>query len=189
MSANDYIKQKERALTRKLEIIESKGGKCEICGYDKNISALEFHHLIPTEKNFQLDSRHLSNTTMGKILEEAEKCILVCSNCHKELHHPSLDKDNIAKLLEEIKSEHIQLKRLPQKAICQQCGKEFDYSKGKKYCCKKCRDIAFGRDKYPSYEEIISKYNELNSWTKVANFFGVTRKVIRRIRKINGTGL
>jgi predicted Zn-ribbon and HTH transcriptional regulator len=59
MNPNDYLKQKERALSRKLEIIRLKGGKCERCGYDKNIAALEFHHLDPSIKSFQLDSRHL----------------------------------------------------------------------------------------------------------------------------------
>ena len=50
MNSNYYEKQKERALTRKLEIIERKGGKCEICGYDKNIAALELHHVNPENK-------------------------------------------------------------------------------------------------------------------------------------------
>ena len=68
MNPNDYVKQKERALSRKLELIKLKGGKCERCGYDKNIAALEFHHLDPSTKSFQLDSRHLSNTTRENVL-------------------------------------------------------------------------------------------------------------------------
>ena len=86
MNPNDYVKQKERAIKRKLELISLKGGKCELCGYNKNIGALEFHHLDPSIKMFNLDERHLSNRTIDKILQEVEKCILVCSNCHKEIH-------------------------------------------------------------------------------------------------------
>lgn len=53
--------QTRRALQRKLKLVELKGGKCEKCGYSKNLSALEFHHIDSSNKLFQLDSRHLSN--------------------------------------------------------------------------------------------------------------------------------
>ena len=36
----------------KLRAVDYKGGKCEICGYDKNLSALEFHHVNPENKEF-----------------------------------------------------------------------------------------------------------------------------------------
>ena len=123
---NDYVKQKERALSRKLELIELKGGKCERCGYDKNIAALEFHHLDPSMKSFQLDSRHLSNTTKEKILEELDKCIIVCSNCHRELHNPQFDKDNIDNLIEEMQSKHVSVihkSKLNIKVAWKHCGK------------------------------------------------------------------
>ena len=49
---NNYENQKLRGLKRKYEAILAKGGKCEKCGYDVNIAALEFHHLNPEEKEF-----------------------------------------------------------------------------------------------------------------------------------------
>lgn len=53
-------------------------------GYDKCVQALEFHHLDPNEKEFSLTT---SNTrSIQKLLEEAQKCILVCANCHREIH-------------------------------------------------------------------------------------------------------
>ena len=42
-----------RSLKRKLELVKSRGG--ELCGYDRNIAVLEFHHINPDEKEFQLD--------------------------------------------------------------------------------------------------------------------------------------
>lgn len=179
---NDYLKQKERALTRKLELIEAKGGKCEICGYDKNIAALDFHHLEPSNKAFELDARHLSNTTINKLLEEADKCILVCANCHREIHNKHLDKSNIPSLLNEMTSKHIKLTHKNKTSICKHCGKEFPWANGKIYCCDKCREDDKG---YPSYDEIASKYNELHSWEKVASYYGITRRITQRIRKIN----
>ena len=179
---NDYLKQRERALTRKLELIKAKGGKCEICGYDKNIAALDFHHVNPENKSFELDARRLSNTSMEKLLEEADKCILVCSNCHREIHNEHLDKSNIPILLSEMTSNHYNLEHKNRTGICKYCGKEFPYSKGKIYCSDECREL----DKnYPEYIDIITKYDELRSWEKVAQFYGVTRRILQRIRRVN----
>jgi hypothetical protein len=61
------------------------------CGYNKNTAALQFHHINPEDKLFQLDLRSLSNRKWSEIETEAEKCILLCSNCHAEYHHPECD--------------------------------------------------------------------------------------------------
>lgn len=84
-------------------LIQQRGGKCEKCGYDKNMSALEFHHLHPEEKEFTLDSRNLERHSDEEILKEFDKCILLCANCHAEFHHPELDMSNIDSLKEACK--------------------------------------------------------------------------------------
>ena len=186
MNSNDYVKQKERALKRKLELIEYKGGKCEMCGYNKNIAALEFHHLDKSTKRFQLDSRHLSNTNMNEIKKESDKCILLCSNCHRELHNKELNKDNISNLLIELNKEtetrNKQLYEEKKYTICPICGIKFNPSKGKIYCSEDCRKKANGMDLYPSKEEVYKKYNDLKSWQKVADYYSLTRKIIQGIR-------
>jgi hypothetical protein len=77
------------------------GGQCEICGYKKNLSALAFHHIDPEKKKFKLDVRSLSNRTEAKILEELDKCKLLCHNCHAEVHNPeyNLEKVSLSRLL------------------------------------------------------------------------------------------
>ena len=87
-SLQSYEAQQKRGRDRKLEIINIKGGKCERCGYKKNYAALEFHHKKPSQKKFQLDLRSLSNRKWELIEEEIQKCILLCSNCHAEIHNP-----------------------------------------------------------------------------------------------------
>src|SRR5438067_3860808 len=57
-----YISQQKRGELRKLEAIKQKGGKCKVCGYSKNYSALAFHHIDPNNKTFPLDLRRFSNT-------------------------------------------------------------------------------------------------------------------------------
>lgn len=85
---NTYVYQKNRAETRRQLLIDAKGGKCEICGYSKCNAALEFHHLDPALKTFNLDARNISGNTLEAIYKEMEKCILVCANCHREIHNP-----------------------------------------------------------------------------------------------------
>lgn len=72
----------KRRLKFKSLCVEYKGGCCELCGYDKYQGALEFHHLDPKEKDFQL-SKTLS---WDKAKTEMDKCIMLCANCHREVH-------------------------------------------------------------------------------------------------------
>ena len=65
-------------------LIAYKGGKCERCGYDKSSRALEFHHLNPSEKDFGISK--VLTRSIQSLKEEADKCILLCSNCHAEIH-------------------------------------------------------------------------------------------------------
>ena len=76
--------QKRRDKTKKI-LVEYKGGKCEICGYDKSISALEFHHKNPNEKEFGIGHKGYTRS-IEKNKQEVDKCILVCANCHREIH-------------------------------------------------------------------------------------------------------
>lgn len=74
--------QKNRRRNIKLRLVEMNGGKCNICGYNKCLAALEFHHKNPKEKEFHISR----NRSFAETLMESKKCILVCSNCHHELH-------------------------------------------------------------------------------------------------------
>ena len=65
--------------------VQYKGDKCCICGYDKYIGALEFHHLDPNQKDFGISAKGYTRS-FERVKEELDKCILVYSNCHKEIH-------------------------------------------------------------------------------------------------------
>lgn len=75
---------KNRRLNLKKELVEYKGGKCEICDYDRCIKALEFHHLDPNKKDFAISNCGLKDIV--KLKKEVDKCALLCSNCHREVH-------------------------------------------------------------------------------------------------------
>jgi len=85
----NYIAQQRRGYERKAKLLKLKGGCCEICKYNKNSSALCFHHIDPKIIFFQIDIRHCSNSSWNGLLKEVDKCQLLCLNCHAELHNPS----------------------------------------------------------------------------------------------------
>lgn len=65
--------------------VEYKGGKCEQCGYDRCIEALEFHHLDASKKDFNVSQRGYTRS-WKRVVEELKKCTMLCANCHRELH-------------------------------------------------------------------------------------------------------
>lgn len=69
----------------KIKAVEYKGGSCEICGYNKCNEALQFHHLDPTQKDFGISAGGFTRS-WEKVKSELDKCIMVCANCHSEIH-------------------------------------------------------------------------------------------------------
>lgn len=133
--------EKRREYKRKA--VEYLGGKCELCGYNKCVDAFDFHHRDPGEKGDNEPSRIISSCAWDRIVEELDKCMLVCANCHRELH---------AKIRAEERSKRIPYTR---NYSCYFCSKPYssELSIGR-YCSAKCRtdDIAIvGR---PTKEEL-----------------------------------
>ena len=82
---------REKHLKRYKHIIAGyKANGCSICGYNKCANAIGFHHKNPTEKNTSI--ARLRYASAEKILEEIEKCIVICANCHAEIHSDRANK-------------------------------------------------------------------------------------------------
>lgn len=77
-------RKKRYRLKAKQTLAQEHGGKCRVCGYDKYVGALEFHHVDPATKEFNLGGTGWMDG-MEKLRKEAAKCVLVCSNCHREI--------------------------------------------------------------------------------------------------------
>jgi hypothetical protein len=65
-------------------LIEEAGGRCSICGYDRQPQALAFHHVDPAQKGFALSRKRIT-LSLQALRAEARKCVLLCSNCHAEV--------------------------------------------------------------------------------------------------------
>jgi hypothetical protein len=73
-------------IEKKKKLVKLFGGKCKICGYNKYIGALDFHHIDPRKKSFALSVRGLCYS-WNTVAKEAKKCIILCKNCHSEVEN------------------------------------------------------------------------------------------------------
>jgi hypothetical protein len=80
--AQERVAERRRKVKRIL--VAEAGGRCQICGYDRCVAALQFHHLDPLGKSFALSAQGVTRG-LEKAREEARKCVLLCANCHAEL--------------------------------------------------------------------------------------------------------
>jgi hypothetical protein len=76
-----YSRRRRAAI--KVDLVGARGGRCEECGYATTIWALEFHHLDAATKDFSLGGFLGS---LARARSEANKCVLLCANCHRRRH-------------------------------------------------------------------------------------------------------
>jgi transcription elongation factor Elf1 len=83
----EYLKKAVAKRRKRLKqmVVEYKGGECVICGYSKYAGAFDLHHLDESKKEFALSSHGLTRS-WERVKKEADKCVLLCANCHRELH-------------------------------------------------------------------------------------------------------
>jgi hypothetical protein len=86
-----YDTSKKYLKSLKEKCIDYKGGKCEVCGYAKCARAMHFHHKDPSLKDFSIGDRNPNTNKNGtkkweSLKPELDKCLLLCSNCHFEIH-------------------------------------------------------------------------------------------------------
>lgn len=119
----------------KQKCIDYKGGKCELCGYDKCIAALEFHHLDPSKKEFGIAQAKRSH--WNEVQLELNKCKMLCANCHRETHFDDFEVDTTIKV--------------NKFTICIDCGLSTN-----KYIVKRCDKchIVFKRQNIPSKQQL-----------------------------------
>lgn len=81
--ASEAVSRRRRKL-KELLVLEF-GGKCKVCGYDTYIGCLDFHHIDDESKDFSLSGAGITRS-LENLRKEAQKCVLVCCRCHREIH-------------------------------------------------------------------------------------------------------
>jgi transposase/DNA-directed RNA polymerase subunit RPC12/RpoP len=75
---------------QKARLVADAGGRCTVCGYDRYLGALQFHHVDRETKEFSVSQRGLTRS-FARALAEARKCVLLCANCHAEVEADARD--------------------------------------------------------------------------------------------------
>lgn len=152
-----YRRQRERA-------IKYLGGKCRLCGYDKCIAALQFHHRDPATKEFTISGRTIK---WDRLKPELDKCDLLCANCHAELHFEEID-------------SVLKVKRLKQKQ-CAVCKSAFMPSNSKQKCCSRiCGRLSQRRISNRPTPEKLKELIATSSYAAVGRTYNVSDNTIRK---------
>lgn len=164
-------KQSQRYYAHKKQIIlEKTGGACTVCGYRKNLAALVFHHTDPATKCFQLTNQALAYRAWDSIQNELAKCVLLCQNCHHELHHPQGEWESVS-------DEGVDFTR-PKRRVtfCCDCGCEV-ISSYTAFRCPPCNNKIREKAEWPELSDLIEEV-ATTSLTAVARRLGVTRQAV-----------
>lgn len=165
----DAVDKRRRLL--KAKAVEYKGGVCSKCGYDKCLSALDFHHIDPKEKDFSISSDGHTRS-WEQIKNELDKCILVCANCHREIHDAEINKPK-------------PIERIPIKIekTCLVCSSNFTVGatdSDKKFCSQDCYKISIRKVKErPSKEQLLDEVKS-TSYIQLGKKYGVSDNTIRK---------
>lgn len=79
------IRARDLVQQRKRDLVEYKGGKCERCGCEYHENVFDFHHYDPAQKSFTVSQANFQRA-WKHITKEADKCFMLCANCHREVH-------------------------------------------------------------------------------------------------------
>lgn len=169
---SEYVMKSQRR--KKIYAIEQFGGKCQICGYNKCINALEFHHIDKEEKE-EPPSYIIMRWSWERVKKELEKCILVCANCHREIHYD--ENRNISLdtyIMPWVEKE------------CKVCKKTFSTKRiENQYCSNVCRGYDDRKTKWPTKEELQNLIVS-TSWVQIGKMFNVSDNAVRKwARKYN----
>lgn len=170
MSSENVTKFRQK---RKQDLVYVHGNRCAICGYDKCIGALQFHHINPQDKQFGLSSGICHSWEQD--IEESKKCILVCANCHAEIHNGIIEEElhssfNESKYLE--KSQELSIEQHK----CKRCGKSI--TTGATYC-RECWSFLNRKKERPNREELKQKIRFL-SFSEIGREYEVSDNAIRK---------
>lgn len=167
----------------KIKCVEYKGGKCELCGYNKSVKSLCFHHVDPTQKEFSISGNFA--LSWDRIQKELDKCQLLCHNCHGETHEQiEIDKNgDKQERWEQYQAEKTinihKIKTLKQKAskFCSCCKKSVKYAY-KSGMCSKCYHSQT-KITWPTKEELEKMVWETPT-QQLAKNLGVSDKAVEK---------
>lgn len=161
------------------------GDTCQCCNYDTYIGNLSFHHLDPTQKDITISRLVNKCHSWHKIIAEADKCVLLCHNCHGEVHAgrricPPINLDERKLILSQIESE----RPIPKSCVFHYCSCGERIPQTKKFCSRRCFNDTQQKITWPTnLPDIVAASSKL----AVARSLGVSDKAVaKRLRNYHG---
>lgn len=177
---NNLTNVKRSVALRKENLVKILGGKCCICGFNTFITALEFHHVDPSQKSFSFTGNGLMKN-LPEQLKELKKCILVCANCHRGIHYHNLKvpqnwqdyfSNEIAEEILKIHSDKTQKHYF----YCSECGKQ---TSKRNVLCPDCANKKRQLTERPPRDNLKFLIRN-NSFLAIGRQFGVSDNTIRK---------
>jgi hypothetical protein len=177
--------QQNRRISHRKILLEARGNECQICGYNRSKRALAFHHIDEKTKKFTLATA-ICQYKWAEVVWEASKCLLVCANCHAEihdgLHTELLVALGIALVVNQTKFIETVLGTTTRKKErrCSCCDCEFVSVSGQqKFCSTECSFKAHRKVERPTKQDLQEML-----WTmptsQIAVRFGVSDKAVSK---------
>jgi hypothetical protein len=166
----------------KERIIQSFGGSCGICGYDKCQASLDLHHINPQEKEFGLGGIRANPMAWHKIVNELRKCVLLCKNCHGEFHTGLFDIPTDIRRFDESFTNYKELIAADQRKHyyneCPVCGCEKFHSN--KTCSYKCSSTLTGKYDWESYDLHKLYFEDELSMNAISKIVGCSDVAVKK---------
>lgn len=164
-------------------LIEWAGGSCQACGYSRCHRNLSFHHVY--DKKAVVSRMIVTTMAFRLILDEAKKCVLLCHNCHGEVHERIIDCPSIEASAREKRLESMEMMRTVKprgSRPCKKCGQPARSQFCSLSCSGKRPQIS-----WPSDEE-MSQTVLKEPLTTIALRLGVSDKAVKKHCKVRGIG-
>jgi hypothetical protein len=174
-------RKNKRIAFNKNRAIEMFGMACQVCGYKRCRRSFALHHVFPKTKSFGLSlCWHLR---WSRLVEELKKCILVCHNCHDEIHDGLVSQETVLSIFENNKKLFYENdqdtfpSRIPKTQTCS-CGKVFNGNG--KYCSQECSHMAQRRTQWPSKENLKCEIENGTPFLRLAKIYKVSDNAVRK---------
>lgn len=172
MNKSEHVKNWRKST--KERIVKAMGGGCQCCGYNNCNSSLDLHHIDPTKKEFSFGKIIANPKSWAKIVLELQKCILVCRNCHGEIHAGVRVLPEVYSKFDEDFIDYRPVKILTKE--CCVCGKKIpDQNKTCSYKCKARLQYKINWDEF-DLKFLLENYN----YTQIGDIVGVSDVAVKK---------
>lgn len=161
----------------KARMVKAMGEKCQGCGYRGCPAAFDFHHFDPKEKDFGFGAIRASCKSWDRIVEELRKCVLLCANCHREVHSGYRQLGIGLATFDEAFADYKEVIRQSKQDCCPICKQLKPISQ--KACSLTCAGKARYGDRWFNID-VIGLVKTGSTFTSIADQLGCSEAAVRK---------